>query len=87
MNHFAHKIAVVLAVLGMLVTSGCRDKHAPDKGDGVASSKPNGLAPKIAAPELTFSFGKVKQGTEVEHVFKIRNEGTAELVIDKAKGS
>ena len=43
--------------------------------------------PKIVAVESSFDFGKVKQGQEASHVFKIRNEGTAELKIDKAKGS
>ncbi len=87
MNHLVRRLAVVLAVLAVLGGTGCRDKHPSDKGDGVASSKPNGAGPKIVALEASYSFGKVKQGTEVEHVFKIRNEGTAELVIEKAKGS
>jgi hypothetical protein len=87
MNHFAHKIAVLFVMLAATAGGGCRDKHAGDKGDGVASSRPNGAGPKIVALEPTYSFGKVKQGTEVEHVFKIRNEGTAPLVIEKAKGS
>lgn len=87
MNGMAHRLLVVLALLASLGAGGCRDKHPGDKGDGVASSKPNGAGPKIVALEPTFAFGKVKQGADVEHVFKIRNEGTADLVIDKAKGS
>jgi len=50
--------------------------HPPTKG-----------APKIVALEPKHSFGKVKQGSQVVHVFKIRNGGKADLVIEKAQGS
>ena len=38
-------------------------------------------APKLAVDNLKYEFGKVKEGDEITHVFKIKNEGTAELVI------
>jgi hypothetical protein len=51
-------------------------------------AKPAGAgAPKIVAVESAFDFGKVRQGEEVSHIYKIRNEGTAELKIEKARGS
>jgi hypothetical protein len=87
MNRIVHKLVVVATLLVGMAAGGCRDKHPGDEGDGVASSKPSGQQPKIVAPELSFSFGKVKEGTEVEHVFKIRNEGSAALVIERAQGS
>ncbi len=57
------------------------DKAAPEAAvDGDA-------APKIVAVQADFDFGKVKQGVNVEHVFKIKNEGSADLKIEKARGS
>ena len=44
-------------------------------------------APKISSAEPLFDFGEVKQGEKVEHVFQIRNTGTADLVINRATGS
>ncbi|MGE0885088.1 MAG: DUF1573 domain-containing protein [Blastocatellales bacterium] len=37
--------------------------------------------PKLVVDNAKFEFGKVKEGEEISHVFKIKNEGTAELVI------
>jgi hypothetical protein len=38
-------------------------------------------APKLVVEEVKYYFGKVKQGEVVRHTFKIKNEGTAELLI------
>jgi hypothetical protein len=43
--------------------------------------------PVIYAPQPDFDFGTVKQGERVEHVFTIKNTGTADLEIIRAKGS
>jgi hypothetical protein len=43
--------------------------------------------PKIAAAENAFDFGRVKQGLEIEHIFKIANQGNGDLIIKEAKGS
>lgn len=37
--------------------------------------------PKLAVDNASFEFGKVNEGEEITHVFKIKNEGTAELII------
>jgi len=73
--------ACLLAAL-LLPSCKCGEEGAP------AAVKPAATgSPKIVAVESAFDFGKVKQGDEVTHVFKIRNAGTAELKIDKARGS
>jgi hypothetical protein len=73
--------ACLLAALSLAACKG-------EKEAAPAAAKPaEAGAPKIVAVESAFDFGKVKQGDEVTHVFKIRNEGTAELKIDKARGS
>ena len=38
-------------------------------------------APKIAADEPVFDFGAIKPTDKVDHVFKIKNAGTADLKI------
>lgn len=43
--------------------------------------------PVISAVEPEFDFGKVKQGTDVEHIYRIKNTGTADLVIERTTGS
>jgi hypothetical protein len=43
--------------------------------------------PKIEATEMRYDFGKVTQGTKVEHVFEIRNAGSGQLVIEKVQPS
>jgi hypothetical protein len=71
-------------LLAALLLASCKSGE-----DGTsAAAKPAATgSPKIVAVESAFDFGKVKQGDEVTHVFKIRNAGTAELKIDKARGS
>ena len=49
--------------------------------DGPPEAVTKSAAPKIAMGEREHNFGKVKQGEEVSHTFKIKNEGAAELVI------
>ena len=39
--------------------------------------------PRIDVREMQHDVGTVAQGTRVEHVFEIRNGGTAELVIQR----
>src|SRR5262249_30488892 len=48
------------------------------KGEQEGKTTP---APKIALEEREHNFGNVKEGEEVSHTFKIKNEGAAELVI------
>jgi hypothetical protein len=74
--------ACLLAAL-LLASCKCGEEAAPKADAGPAAAG----APKIVAVEPSFDFGKVKQGEEASHVFKIRNEGTADLKIEKARGS
>ena len=43
--------------------------------------------PVIEYPEDSFDFGNVKQESEVSHIFKVHNTGTAPLKILNAKAS
>ncbi len=39
--------------------------------------------PRIEAGEVRYDAGKVVQGTQVSHVFEVRNAGDAPLIIDR----
>jgi uncharacterized protein DUF1573 len=43
--------------------------------------------PKIAVVEMRHDFGIVAQGTQVEHVFEIKNVGTGQLIIERVQSS
>jgi len=70
-------LALALAVASVA----CSGNESAETGTKKAST-----GAKIAA-EAKYDFGKVRQGLPVEHVFKIRNEGDAELRIENAHGS
>jgi hypothetical protein len=74
----------VLIGLGLALAAGC-GKQAPETGKD--SAAPVAGPPRIASAEPSFNAGKVKQGENVEHVFKIKNEGGSALVLEKAKSS
>ena len=61
-----HLIALLIVALAMTATAFGQDKAA---------------APKLSVDSATFEFGKVKEGEELKHVFKIKNVGSAELTI------
>ncbi|WP_052551586.1 DUF1573 domain-containing protein [Enhygromyxa salina] len=42
-------------------------------------------APKIASDEAIFDFGAIKPVNAIDHVFKIKNEGTADLHIERVQ--
>ncbi len=70
------KLGPILAVL--LFALGVSFAHAADPSSG---------APVAKAPETSFQFGSVPQGTKVVHDFDIRNEGNAELLIQRVTAS
>ena len=43
--------------------------------------------PKIEVREIKYDFGKVAQGTQVSHVFEVRNAGTEPLIIERVQSS
>jgi hypothetical protein len=50
----------------------------------MSASRP---ATTVQFSETEFDFGKMKQGDQVEHVFKFTNTGNEPLIIEDAKGS
>jgi len=47
--------------------------------------KPNGGAPKLVLDSPTHDFGEVKAGAPLRYAFKIKNEGTADLLIQNVQ--
>ena len=69
------KIALIaMLVSALALTAFGQDQAKTEKADAKGT-------PKLAVDNLKYEFGKVKEGDEITHVFKIKNEGTAELVI------
>ena len=78
------KGSVIALMTAFLLLAACGEKKEQAAPQQKAQT---GKAPKISAVENKFDFGKVKQGSDVVHVFKIKNQGEADLIIEKAKGS
>jgi hypothetical protein len=74
---------LVLAAVALLIGA-CNngqkstESTSPEKTEGV---------PVIAADNVYYNWGKVKEGKVVEHIFKFVNEGNSILEIKKATGS
>lgn len=56
----------------------------PVSDPAVAAESETGV-PKIAADEAVFNFGAIKPTDKIEHVFKIKNAGTADLKIERVQ--
>ena len=81
-------VILAVGIAAMFLVQSCRSSEGKGEAQkGASKSAVKSGQPKIVAKESTFKFGKVKQGTEVEHVFKIMNKGDADLLIEKARGS
>lgn len=82
-----------------LALAGCRAEApapapAPAASEAEAGSETGAAAPKIAAeapaPRIAaeapvFEFGAIKPTDTVEHVFKVKNEGSADLKIERVQ--
>lgn len=92
MNKVVGILTVILGVFLLfadfsLGTSDTPKIEADNLPQNVGPATHSQAGPKISSDEPLFDFGEVKQGEKVEHVFQIRNTGTADLVIKRATGS
>jgi hypothetical protein len=88
-----HLVALPL-VASIVMLGGCNSSSptpTPSEAEPVAAepsaeaAEAQTGAPKIAADEAVFEFGSIKPTDKVEHVFKIRNAGTADLKIERVQ--
>lgn len=86
------KTAAMLAIASLVLTA-CKKENAALRIDDktakeaeIAHAK-SGEMPVAKFDSMEFDFGTIKQGDKVEHVYKVTNAGTADLVISDAKAS
>ena len=79
-------LAMFVIAAAVMMSLSCKKTSNKEVPEAVPVPKET-LNPKIVVAKSDFDFGKVKQGTEIEHVYKIQNKGRADLIIEKAKGS
>ena len=77
-------------LVAVALTLACRGDQpgAPAEIDSAAAENAAVVkdgAPKIAADEPVFEFGAIKPTDSVEHVFKIRNAGDADLKVERVQ--
>ncbi|HVF89152.1 MAG TPA: DUF1573 domain-containing protein [Blastocatellia bacterium] len=65
-------LILALALPALLSVAGMAQESSEQKGAG---------APKLAISEITHDFGEVKAGTPLRYTFKVKNEGSADLLI------
>ena len=86
------KTAAMLAIASLMLTA-CKKENAALRIDDetakqaeIAHSKA-GEIPVAKFDAMEYDFGTVAEGDKVEHVYKVSNSGTADLVINDVKPS
>ncbi|MEN3335518.1 MAG: hypothetical protein V7641_4883 [Blastocatellia bacterium] len=72
---FIKSIAALMLTL-LFATAAIAQEHPP---------KPNGGTPKLVIDSPVHDFGEVKAGTPLRYAFKIKNEGSADLLIQNVQ--
>jgi hypothetical protein len=93
MNQTAKLPLFAVLVTWPLVACGSQERAVPVPDSAAteteaavsAEAQVQAGAPKIAAGEPVHDFGAIKATDTVEHVFKIHNEGTADLKIERVQ--
>ncbi|MGH9753064.1 MAG: DUF1573 domain-containing protein [Blastocatellia bacterium] len=75
------RFTAVISLLSLIITLPFSALAQSSRQDGAQDGKTKPAAPKLMVEELEHNFGKVQEGEEVSHTFKIKNEGDAELII------
>jgi hypothetical protein len=94
-DHLVRSRLLALSVLATttLVVGACNSAPTPTPAEAepasepavAAEAEPEAGVPKIAADEATFNFGAIKPTEKIDHVFKIKNVGTADLKIERVQ--
>jgi hypothetical protein len=62
------------------ITAAAQDKQPPAHPNGGSAS--SGAAPLMVIDSFTHDFGEVKAGTPLRYIFKVKNQGKANLLIN-----
>lgn len=76
-------VALTLACGGDPPAAPTKSTDAPAETGAVVIAKAG--APEITADEAVYDFGTIKATDSVEHVFKIRNAGDADLKVERVQ--
>ena len=79
MNLVRSLSACTFALL-LSITAAAQDKQPPPQPN--AGSASSGAAPLMVIESFTHDFGEVKAGTPLRYIFKVKNQGKADLVIN-----
>ena len=89
------KPLLALSVVALTILGGCNsaapaptpsaDEPAGETAVAATAEPEAEGAPQITADEPVFDFGSIKPTERVDHVFKIRNIGTADLKIERVQ--
>lgn len=78
-----------LLLVAAALTLACRGEAPPAESAAAVVATDGAVvkagAPKITADEAVYEFGAIGATDSVEHVFKIRNAGDAELKIERVQ--
>ncbi len=78
-------ILVCLLLLAALGTAFAQENEAVTSAESQDSIQPVGPQPKIVVPEQNFDFGFSPEGFYLVHPFVIKNEGEANLLIERLR--
>jgi hypothetical protein len=76
-------IAVALALACRADQPGAPTEVDPSPAESAVIAKAG--APKITADEAVYEFGAIEATDSVEHVFKLRNVGDADLKVERVQ--
>lgn len=51
----------------------------------ILSTADQQIGPKIAMDEISFNFNEIYEGDDIEHTFKVFNQGETVLIIEKVE--
>ena len=72
-------ISTIALVVMLALPIAAQQNQAPNHPNGSGSSGP---APMLVIDSFTHDFGEVKAGTPLRYVFKVKNKGKADLLIN-----
>ena len=87
------KKTVAMFAIASLMLTACKKENAALRIDDETAKKAeiahaqSGNLPVAKFESMEYDFGTITEGDKVEHVFKVTNEGTADLVISEVKPS
>ena len=87
------KSVAMFAIASLMLTASCKKENAALRIDDTAAKNAeiahanSGKVPVIQFETTDHDFGTIQEGQKVEHVYKFKNVGTADLVISDAKAS